>query len=134
MPLWDTKKLTGLKIRMKKVIRLPETVCEVSEKIHMNCFAPLGGGTSLHPPGKWDFRDDCLNTQRMVMVVLMGLSERRHGARIGNRFVLALTLTEDKMARTLVHSVSNTKMTMVLWDAFLFCCSYRSCLARAVEE
>jgi hypothetical protein len=134
MPVWDTKKLTGLKIRMKKVLRLPETVCEVSRLIHVNCFAPIGRGSSLHPPGNWNFKDDCLNTQRMVMVVLMGLREKRHGGQIGNRFRLALTLGEDEMARRLIRSVGDTGVTMVVWDAFLFCCSYRSCLGRAMEE
>jgi hypothetical protein len=51
MPVWDTKKLTGLKIRMKKVLRLLETVCEVSRLIYVNCFTPIGRGSSLYPPG-----------------------------------------------------------------------------------
>jgi hypothetical protein len=70
----------------------------------------------------------------MVIVVLIGLREKRYSGQIGNRFRLALTLGEDKIVRRLIRSVGDTGVTIVLWDAFLFYCSYRSCLGRAIEE
>ena len=136
MPAWDTKRLDGLKIRMKKVIRLPETICAVlTNKIHINCFAPFGRG-KIHSTAYFDFNKDCIHTQRMLMVVLMGMQQEPHGAQIAARFHLELTMGEDQMARALIRTplTSYGNGTMVLWDAFLFCWGYRDCWGRVAED